>query len=323
MPYFGYVGRCTHAQETTFGTAVTGDASVPFISMDVRRVPRRMPIPRLRHGVNSLVQVTTFTASDHVEGMLEVEAFAEGMGRFYELAFRKDVSTTGSDPYDHVYMMGPAAGPTKPSMTLGKVFSSGAAEVADVYEGCVIPSWEFSSAINEPCRWRFNILGETSAGQGAAVAIGSAPISAATAFYFNNVTTQPTWNGTAVACTRRITISCDHNMPPRFGHGAVTPIQPFPTDRPRLRIALEIDWSETLFQAGLIANTVGDFSVVFTNGARIMTWNAESCYVDSATSAVDTPGILTQRIELIPQTDDTTEGLKMTMRNATASGVAG
>lgn len=323
MSYQGITARLGHAQETTFGTAVARDASLPVISVDLHRVIPRADVPRLYQSASSYVAEYYYNQGDRVEGTVVVEALYEGLGRFLEVAFRKNVSTSGSGPYDHVYMLG--LGSTKPSLTLEKVWydTATAGDLAEVYEGCYIPSWSYEVRTGQYAQWSFSVVGETSGGQTSATAIGSAPITTTVVSAYFNESGAITWNGNTIGLVRMMRVSCDHSMPVRMGLGSLNPKQPFPTGRARVQIELEIDWDVAAFNAGLSAGTMGDFAVVFTSGTKLQTWAGESCYIDSATAPVDTVGILTQRVVLIPRTDLTTEGLKLTIRNAQTSGVAG
>lgn len=324
MPYLGHVGRVEHARETTYGSAVTCDAALAVISCDLHRVVPNEVAPILAQGLASLAPTEEFRTADRVEGSIVCPANCEGLGRFLEQAFRKDVTDGGTGPssYTHIYMLG--LGATKPSLSLNKVWydTGTAGEKAEKYEGCYIPSWTFEVRTGSFAQWTFNIVGETSGGETTPIGTGSAPLTTSpTALYFNQAGAV-TW-GSAIGLVRSFRVTCDHSMPVRMGLGSLNPKAPYPTGRASVLVDLEVDWDSSLFNAGLSARTQQDLTVTFTSGTRSYAWQLESATVQSASSPVDAVGILMQRVQLRAFTDLTTEGVKLTITNSTSSGVAG
>lgn len=322
MTYLGFTGRVEHAQETTFGTAVTCDAAVPVISCDLHRVVPNDVVPRLYQAAASLAPTAEYRTADRVEGSIVMEAFTEGIGRFMEVAFRKDVVTAGAGPFTHTFMLG--LGSTKSSLSLNKVWydTATAGEKAVKFEGCYIPSWSFEVRTGSYAMWNFSIVGETSGAETTPIGTGSAPITTNVIPLYADQAGAVTW-GSAVGLVRSFRVSVDHSMPVRMGLGSLNPKAPFPTGRAQVSVDLEVDWDSALFNAGLTARTQQDLTVSFTSGSRIYAWTLESGTVQTATSAVDTPGILSQRITLRGFSDLTTEAIKLVITNAQSSGVAG
>lgn len=322
--YIGLTGRVEHAQETTFGTAVTCDAALPVISCDLHRVVPNTVVPRLYQSPGSFAPTEEFRTADRVEGTIVTEAFASGLGRFLEVAFRKNVSTTGSGPYVHVYALG--LGSTKPSLSLNKVWydTTAGAEKADKNEGCYIPSWTWECRTGSFAQWTFNIVGETNGGQTTPIGTGSAPVTSSLIPMYFDQAGSVAWNSVSIGLVRSMRISVDHAMPVRMGFGALTPKQPFPTGRAEVMVELEIDYDTNTFNAGLTTRTSSDLTVTFTSSSSaIYAWHIESATVQTVTNAVDQPGILTQRVTFRGFSDLTTEGVKLSITNSQASGVAG
>lgn len=321
MPRLGYRTRIAHSQEVTWGNAVARDGSLRVTRHNIERKVAKKKLPVLAHATTSLAQSMHYTASDKVMGSMTAVFQLEGMGRFLEMAFRKAVATTGSNPYDHVYMLGLASR----SMTLELVDwdHATAAEIAEVAEGCVCTGWTLEGRVGEPLTMTLNIVGQTTGGETTATAIGSAPYTTNGApVLFHQATTKFTWNASAAALVRSFRITVDHKLLIEEDFGSTNPVEPIPNDHAAITVELDLRWESAVYSAGMTSGTVADASMVFTVGSSLLTINLESCYVDDVSTDRSTPGVISQRARLVAQSDGTTEAVKFTVRNTQTSGVA-
>lgn len=321
MPRLGYRTRIANAQESTWGTAVARDASIRVVRHNIERKVSKKELPVLAHGTTSFAPSMHYTASDKVMGAMTVVFQLEGMGRFLEMAFRKAVATTGSNPYDHVYMLGLVS----KSMTLELVDwdHATAAEIAEVAEGCVCTGWTLEGRVGDPLMMTLNVVGQTTGGETTATAIGSAPYTTNGApVLFHQATTKFTWNASAAALVRSFRIAVDHKLLVEEDFGSTNPVEPIPNGRAGITVELDLRWESAVYSAGMTAGTVADATMVFTVGSSLLTINLESCYVDDVSTDRSTPGVISQRVRLVAQSDYTTEGVKFTVRNTQTSGVA-
>ena len=196
------------------------------------------------------------------------------------------------------------------SLTLEQVLGT---QDSEVFEGGILPGFEFRCTAGEVAKLSLpGIICETSQGlasQGTPVQPTSSYIKHdhAGAFGFNSLS----WN------VNDIMIKADRKYSDRMQLGSQLTKEPTPSDFMEITARITVEYGQTAgLNAAWLADTQGDATLTFTGpGNNSLVIVMQNAIITDIGRPVSGPGVITQTVDFVCESDGTDEGLLMTMNN--------
>lgn len=251
--------------ETTYGTAVTVDRFVPFLSESIQPETFRTRTPGLRAGKQLARTDEVVPGILGYAGSIEVPVESKGFGVWLARALGA-VSSSGptGGAYQHVGVIDPDACLPSFTMQANRPFAPCAAtDQAFTWEGCQVSSWELSVSVDEVVKFSAEIIAEDGT-TGTALAAASyassvEPLSWAKAAL--------TVGGTSVPVTQ-FSLKCNNNLKTdrHYLQNSARRSQAARDDFPEVTVEFEADFSSLTQYNRFVAETAAgtQAAVVFT-----------------------------------------------------------
>lgn len=194
--------------ETTYGTAVTVDRFIPFLSESIQPETFRTRTPGLRAGKRTARTDEYVAGITGYAGSIEVPVESLGFGVWLKRALGA-VSTSGptGGAYQHVGVIDPDVCVPSFTMQVNRAFAPCAVtDQAFTWEGCQVSSWELNVSVDEVVKFSAEIIAEDGT-TGTALAAASYPAAEPLAWSKASLTV----GGTSVPVTS-FSLKCNNNL---------------------------------------------------------------------------------------------------------------
>jgi hypothetical protein len=194
--------------ETTYGTAVTVDRFVPFLSESIQPETFRTRTPGLRAGKRTARTDEYVAGVTGYAGSIEIPVESLGFGVWLKRALG-GVSTSGptGGAYQHVGVIDPDACVPSFTMQVNRAFAPCAVtDQAFTWEGCQVSSWELNVSVDEVVKFTAEIVAEDGT-TGTALASASYPAGEPLSWSKASLTV----GGTSVPVTS-FSLKCNNNL---------------------------------------------------------------------------------------------------------------
>lgn len=311
QPHTSFGGSIGIAEEVTYGTAVARTNWLEIVSTSLDREIDRQPEPTLgRAGDAGRVSRRKYTASDNAGGSISwVMSYDDSTVLMMKHAMGV-IATTGSvAPYTHTATLG--ALPT--GLTLEKLHNVSKAEV---FEGCKIVDFTISVGATELMTCDATVIAETSGGL---VAAGSPTYTSGGEEIRHHQAGQLSFNAVSYDVTS-LSINVTSGVDRRQVLGSSFTKEPTPGPKREVTITVEYEWLADTLHAAFLAGTESDVAITFTGtGDNVLVITGHNAYIRSVATPVQGPGVITQTVEFVCQSDGTDLGLKLAFSNANAT----
>jgi hypothetical protein len=194
--------------ETTYGTAVTVDRFVPFLSESIQPETFRTRTPGLRAGKRTARTDEYVAGVTGYAGSIEIPVESLGFGLWLKRALG-GVSTSGptGGAYQHVGVIDPDVCVPSFTMQVNRAFAPCAVtDQAFTWEGCQVSSWELNVSVDEVVKFSAEIIAEDGT-TGTALASASYPAGEPLSWSKASLTV----GGSAVPVTS-FSLKCNNNL---------------------------------------------------------------------------------------------------------------
>jgi hypothetical protein len=300
------------AEEVTYGTPVGASNWLEIISTSLDREIDRQPEPTLgRAGDAGHVPRRKYTASDNVGGAISfVMSYDDSTLMMLKHALGS-VSTSGAGPFAHSI--------TLDDLPIGLTINKLTPDQSEVFEGCKITDWTISVGATELMTCDVTIIGETSGGL---VVATNPSYSATNEEIRHHQAGQLTFNAVSYDITS-ISIAGSNGVDRRQVLGSSNTKEPTPTAKREIVFSVEYEWLANTLHAAFLAGTESDLEITFTgttnNSLAITGHNA---YIRSVSTPIQGPGVITQTVEFVCQSDGTDLGIELLFGNDNALATA-
>jgi len=313
IPNRGHGSCLAIGKEATYGTPVTRTNLLRVGSLSMKRTIDRVRIPHLgTKGSVSTNRREHFTASDKAGGSLEIPmAFDDSTVLLCAHALGA-VATTGAGPYTHACTL--AVPGALESLTLENGYGTGDSEV---FRGSILPGLEISATAGEIVKLVVpGIISQTTGGLEATSSL-TFPISTyikhdqASVFSFNGIT--PTINSFSLKVDRKYT--------DRMHLGSVLTKEPTPSDFLTVDFSIVVEYGQIAgLNAAWLADTESNATISFVGpGNNFLGIALQNCHITDISRPISGPGIITQTVSFVAQSDGTNEGASLTFINDNAN----
>ena len=297
--------------ESTWGTAVSRTNWLGCVSTALNRgVPRSAP-SSLKASTSSAMRRTHFTASEEAGGSVNVLASYDSMGLLVKHAMGGTPSTTGTNPYPHLYTLGS----TLPSLTVEEV--RGNRGKSELYEGMVINSATFECSAGSEMTLALDFIGETAATRGTA---GTPSYGGTNDTVLHHQAGTMSIAGNSYSLSS-FSLTINNNIARRQFLGSKLTAEPLRSDFSTVECSVTVDASDQLY-TDLHADTAADATITFTSGVKSVEFKIHNAWIQTASDPISGAGVITQSVVLQGESDGTDEGLKITVVNGQTSAVA-
>lgn len=308
--YHGRGAAIGFAVETTYGTAKSPITNWrPLISSSLTRTIEKVPRPTLRVGTLGAMRRKHYIQSDGVSGSFSVEGQYGSIGLLIQNLLGAS-STTGSDPYTHVYTIG---GTLPTGLTIENVRGTGTSEV---FEGCRLNSGTFAVSSGGVMTCEFDVIGETGAATPRAAA-GTPSFSATDAPILHNHAGSLSWRSATYDLVD-LSLTLNNALAARQHLGSTVTKMPLRSDFQSVEMSVTVEVEDQLY-ADFISDVEDDCSITFTSGSNSFAIELQNAYLSSASDPVSDANIVRQSLTFVGQSDGTNEGLKITVVNGNSS----
>lgn len=319
-PNRGFGATLGIGSEVTWGTAVARTNWLRVVSMNLRRLPDKQPVPDLgRLGAASTTSREHFLASDFAGGPIEwIGAFDDStillLGHLLGT-----VATSGAGPFTHtVTLQNP---PTGVGLTLEQILgtSNGSTDMAEVFEGCKFTTGRLSLTAGGLLMISGEIIAQTSGGP---VAAGTPTYSSNGQRIAHNMLASVSFGGSGRGLNS-VVIDIDRKTARNQELGSAFTSIPFDDGEMEVTMECRTKFQENSFDAALLADTQVDVSMAFTGtSSRALTITMHNAYVTDVDKPVNTKGGIEQTVRLRAEKDATDQGLTLEFVNGNASASA-
>lgn len=304
-------------EEVTWRTAVSRNVWMPFIAESLREDPEKGARPTVNESNGGRVARKHFMKAKNVGGNVRVLATYQGQGLFWKHLLGT-VATTGpaSGLYTHTYTL-TASHPA--GLTMETV--RGNSGKGERFDGCKLSRGVFSVKAGELAELGLDVIAGSSAGRAAAATPSyttsrDLPIRADEAG-------QVVWNSTS-RYFKGLEITVDNKLARRPLCGTLLTAEPKPSGDRVIKVKLDLEYDDDAFQTALVADTVSDVVVAFTDSAgRSITFTLDNAYVESVSDPISAGNaFIAQSAVLVAQVDNT-EGFVVVIVNESSTGIVG
>lgn len=306
------------AKETTWGTPVSRTHWVRGVSSGLQLTEKKVPRPDL-YGASTGTRIKHFVESVEAGGPIEWLFGFEGQGPFWEAALWATPSTTGpvSLIYTHTYALG-AAAPV--GLTVEEIRGTDpTTNAALVYSGCKIDSMEWDCSAGGLIKCTANAIAKQHAG---AAAAGTPTFTTNEVEALHHAASTLSFNAATYSLTTWKAM-LSNRQGRRANLGSKYTQEPAPSDFRECVFEVEIETTNDALVAAHTDDTESDVVITFTGtGSRTAAWTLQNAYVDSVQNSITGPGVITQRVRFVGQSDGTDHGLKLVVANTQSSALA-
>jgi hypothetical protein len=239
--------------ETTYGTAVTVDRFVPFLSESIQPETFRTRTPGLRAGKRTARTDEYVAGVTGYAGSIEIPVESLGFGVWLKRALG-GVSTSGptGGAYQHVGVIDPDVCVPSFTMQVNRAFAPCAVtDQAFTWEGCQVSSWELNVSVDEVVKFSAEIIAEDGT-TGTALASASYPAGEPLSWSKASLTV----GGTAVPVTS-FSLKCNNNLKTdrHYLQNSARRSQAARDDFPEVTVEFEADFSSLTQYNRFVAET--------------------------------------------------------------------
>tara|TARA_Y100000401_G_scaffold113544_1_gene114348 strand:+ start:1017 stop:1799 length:783 start_codon:yes stop_codon:yes gene_type:complete len=250
-----------------------------------------------------------YIQSDGVSGSFSVEGQYTSIGLLIKNLLGAS-STTGSDPYTHVYTIG---GTLPTGLTIENVRGTGTSEI---FEGCRLNSGTFAVSSGGVMTCEFDVIGETGAATPRATA-GTPSFSATDAPILHNHAGSLSWRSATYDLVD-LSLTLSNALAARQHLGSTVTKRPLRSDFQSVEMSVTVEVEDQLYH-DFISDVEDDCSITFTSGSNSFAIELQNAYLSSASDPVSDANIVRQSLTFVGQSDGTNEGLKITVVNGNSS----
>jgi len=255
--------------ETTYGTAVTVDRFVPFLSESIQPETFRTRTPGLRAGKRTARTDEYVAGIRGYAGSIELPVESLGFGLWLKRALGA-VSTTGptGGAYQHVGVIDPDACVPSFTMQVNRAFAPCAVtDQAFTWEGCQVSSWELNVSVDEVVKFSAEIVAEDGT-TGTALAAASYPAGEPLAWSKASLTV----GGTSVPVTS-FSLKCNNNLKTdrHYLQNSARRAEASRDDFPEVTVEFEADFSSLTQYNRFVAETASGTRAALVFAATSLT----------------------------------------------------
>jgi hypothetical protein len=298
-------------EESTYGTAVSATVWVPILSCSFQQSLERRIRDHLRVGAASYNARSRYKSRRKWAGGVELECTYDNMGIFLKHALGT-VSTTGSNPYTHVYKRA-ASFPTGLTFTLNR--GSG---VKEVFEGGKINGGSISGEAGGYLKLALDCFGETATRSDTAA---SETFGTDAELIECHQGATLSWNSLTLNLMN-FRASWRNGLVERPFVGSLYTQEPKRGERESITFEAEIEVNDQALTDYLDGDGA-DLSLAFTSSSKSFTIAGHNAELESVSDPIpNNVGVVRQRLRWVCLSDGTDEGLAVTVVNAESSGIA-
>jgi hypothetical protein len=306
-------------EESTYGTAVTRThwlRSAREMSL-AREVVREVVLPLGLPGENAHNAEELYIAADNAGGSLTVMlGWEDGTPLLLRQMFGAG-TTTGSGPYVHTFRFH-AHPTTAPSLTMEQVGGAfGPASRAEVFEGCVFPSWEITAEPGQPLMVTLDVIAETSGGN-ASPSLPSFPAGGGW-FYHNHLATA-TFDGDSLGSIKRMSIRGNRQLTRQPELGSLQTSRPLADGLMEIEVEIVHRFDNNDAYSDYLSGTVGALVLSFNNGGgKILGFTAAAAQITNCAKPINSAGPIDVTTTFKCLATSTNEGIICALTNALAT----
>ena len=310
---FGRSAFIKYAKETTYGTPVSTTISNRITSAGLSRAQERERTTHLSQS-DAGFAFTTFDGFEQTGGSIEMPAFFRGLGLLIEVACGANVSTTGSNPYTHVYEPRDlSSSPSLDSLTVEVQRGTGSSEK---FEGCMVSSFSFSCEAGAEASVSVEIIAETAATRTTAIS----PSFGTGAQIFHHQAGTLDYNGVNYT-VRSFEFSIDNKLERVNNLGSKLTGQPQISDVREVMINATLDLEDNNLYAAQLAGTQSDVELAFTSGSDSITFLLRNAKITDYSDDVNSFGRIERTVTFIGLADSSNPAFKITLVNDDSTGI--
>jgi len=305
--YHGRGAALGLAEETTWGTPVSRTNWRPLISAGLARTEEKVPRPHLLSSAGSAMRRNHYTQASQAGGAFSVECTFDNVGMFLKNLMGA-AATTGAGPFVHTYTLAQAL-PTGLTMEFNR--GTGTSEVL---EGCKLNSGTLAVSSGGVMTLDCDVIAQTSTARGTA---GTPSYGANQRPILHSHAGQFTFNSVAYDLVD-FSITVNNSLARRQLLGSALTKEPKRSDFQSVEVSVTVEVEDALY-AALLADTQGDATISFTNGAQVFAFTCQNAYLSAATDPVSDANIVSQSLTFVCESDGTDEGLSIAVTNDNSS----
>ncbi len=295
--------------EGPYGVCVARSNWLKVSSLGMKRTIEKRRIPHLGCvGAVSTNRMGHFTASDKAGGAVEFPmAYDDSTVLMLSHALGA-VATSGAGPYQHdITAAVPGA---LGSLTLEQGYGT---QDAEEFRGCVLPGFELKASAGNIAMLSIpGIIGLTTDGLEAQ----GSPVFPVASYIKHDHAGQFAFNGGLWDITD-ISIKVDRKISDRMLLGSLLTKAPTPNDFMDIGFKITVEYGQAAgLNAAWLADTSGDATLTFTGpGANSMALTLQNAHIIDIARPIAGPGIITQTVDFVCESDGVDEGLLIRMIN--------
>ena len=307
---YGRMAFIKLGKETTWGTPVATPVSNRVTSVSMLRRQSKSRKNNLSTSAAAF-QEGNFDGFEETGGTIQLPMYYDGSGMLLYAAMG-DYTTTGSDPYDHVFVCTLAT----PSLTIDVQRGSGSSEK---FEGCKISSMNISCNAGEEMMMSVDIIAETAAAR--TTAITSSFGSGKSINHYNLTAAKLDYDG-GTYDIRSFDLTLNNSIERRNSLGAKVTAEPQLSDIREVVINITADMNSNTIYTDSLTSTSSTATMMFINSlGNEFKIELENAYVRDYEDSVDTIGVLTRSWTFVGQADPSNEPLKISVKNGNTDAI--
>jgi len=301
--------------ESTWGTPVARSNWMRLISANNKRNIEKIVKPHLgTSGATSANRREFFIGGDDADLALECVMAYDDSSILLATNMLGAVATTGAGPYTHTVTL---ASDAQTGLTLEGL--NGNAANSEVFEGCLVATWQISIEAGSFMRASANFIAQTSA---ARAAKGTPTYSSNGEEILHHHGAPLSFNS-ATYDVRSMTLSGDNKLARRRFIGSKFTQKPVQGDFGECLLEVTIEHFDDVPYAALLADTQGDVVIVFTGtGNNALTITGHNALLTDVSTPINSAGVMIQTLTFKLFSDGTDEGVKLEFVNDNATSTA-
>jgi hypothetical protein len=298
-------------KETTWGQAISTTISNRINNVSIQKTQERNQKANLSVP-SSGVLGGLYDGFLNVEGSVEMPVMYRGLGLLLEMAFGGTVSTTGSDPYTHVF---------DPDLSLGSATvevqrGTGITNQMERFTGVKITSLSITCEAGGEMTATIDFIGKTS--QARAGNISSSFGTGTSVLHFH--AGQLSFNA-ANYDVRSFTFTVTNNLERRDLLGSKETAEQIVGDVRTITLEATLDIEDDTLQTAYIAGTQSDVSLNFTSGASQIQFDLTNALITEHADPVTAFGRVERTVTFTGLADSSNVGGSITLINDDSTGI--
>jgi len=280
----GISGQIGFKVESTYGTAVTVDHFIPFVSGGIVLNIDQLEAKAIRANRLQLDTLDSFQGRKWISGSFSTELYNRSLGPLFLCAFGANV-TAGSNPYTHTMTPGDLTGD---SLTI----QCGVPDTAGVvqpftYAGCKVNQLTMEANAGELATLNVDIIGQTVV---TATSLASASYSA-TLNAYTFIEGAVTVAGSSVANCEKFSLNINNGFNPRHFVGSANTSEPLQATQQVVSGTLDMEFDGLTDYNRYVNATQAALVLTFSDGANSIVSTMNVRY-DGTTPSLDGAGIV-------------------------------